>query len=173
MSILQNDAYKLNNCLQLKVPMFYIEVTSGGWSWEKHVSGERGLYASKMKKYKTLLEPIKKGDIILTHLTQSLTIKKEWQGSIVGISTASGPMYETEKRYFIDLVEPVELITPIHFKEYKFNDELSKKFKLAISMSLQIYLINISQNDFDVLIKIHPENYELLKNSIYNKVLFS
>jgi len=151
--------------------VFYIEVTSGEWPWEKHVSGERGLHAPKMKKYKTLFTPLKKGDIILTHLTQSLTRKKEWRGSIIGISTVGRPTYETGTKYFADLIDPMELITPIQFKEYKFNHGLSKKFKSAVSMSLQTYLINISERDFDILMKIHPENLELLKNSNYKKIL--
>lgn len=153
----------------------WIEVASGDQSWirkkEKSSTIKSGLWAPNMPRYKNMLKEVNPGDIILTHLTDSLTRKKEWKSAIVGLSLAEGYCEKADLKIVLPLIETIELKKPIKFTEYKHNKLLSDKLQNAIRFCYQKYLIEITLNDFYILLKVHRENFDLLNKSVYSRFL--
>ncbi len=153
----------------------WIEVSSGDSAWIKKLESDqnlrRGLKAPANTRYLNLLKPVSRGDIILTHLTTSLTKNKNWRSSIVGISMVDGEQHIIKNAIHIQLINSVELPISIKFFEYKEMRNFSEQFKLRISSCLQRYLIEITPKDFSILLSIHPENIDFLAKTIYSSIL--
>jgi len=154
---------------------FWIEVASGNYSWTRKTelspATRLGLKAPASTRYKNLFEKISPGDIVLTHLTSRLTRNKKWQRSIVGVSTVAGESYAIGSSIYMQLDRSHEFKVPIRFSEYRYNIYFSDDFKKAISFFLQKYLLEISKNDFLILIKLHKENEEDLLRSEYGSII--
>jgi hypothetical protein len=154
----------------------WIEVTSGDWGWTGKVQDsptkpKRGLKAPASTRYFNLLKNIESGDVLLTYLTQSLTSKKEWKGSIMGISKIKNNYYQVSNTIFIDTFDDLEFPTPISFSEFKNLDRFSDSFSTLVRKSMQNYISEISHGDFIHLMEIHKENLVFLKNDKYSFLL--
>jgi|GEM_PF-3747629 len=154
----------------------FIEVVSGNWAWEeklcpKNSKSKRGLKAPAQTRYFNILRKVSPGDLLLTHLTTRLTSRREWQSSIVGISLISSNYYKRSKTLYIDTVKDQELPKPIKYSEYKNNENLSELFRDSIKINMQRYIVPITFDDLEVLMKLHGENYNFLRNSEYCKIL--
>ena len=159
----------MEHSVDLERTKIFIEVASGEWAWtDKLLDGEnkRGLKAPASTRYFNLFKQVSPGDIVLTHLTNSLTQKKGWRSAIVGISTIAGECYKNGNMIFFETTNDIEFPEPIKFSEYKELDIFSEAFSKAIRMSLQKYLINITSDDFKALLKVHPDNEIFLKNDV-------
>ncbi|KAF5066012.1 hypothetical protein DSECCO2_268110 [anaerobic digester metagenome] len=156
----------------------WIEVTGGDWAWKGKclVDGsheKRGLKAPATTRYINMLKDLRKGDIVLTHLTSSLTCTKEWQSSIVGISTIVDRYYQVGNTLFVDTACEVQLPVPIKLARYKQTEGFSEEFSLMLRRNFQKYLFEVSVSDLKVLLQIYPENEELIRSSPYAWVLGS
>jgi hypothetical protein len=154
----------------------WIEVTSGDWGWTGKVYGspekpKRGLKAPASTRYFNLFKKIESGDILLTYLTQSLTSKKEWKGTIVGISKIKNNYYQVSNTIFIDTFEDLEFPSPILYSEFKNMDCFSESFNKLIRKSMQNYLSEISNEDFIHLLEIHKEDREFISKTQYSFLL--
>lgn len=143
---------------------YWIEVTMGDWGWTDKCGKDEpsrmcGLKAPNSTKYINFFNNIKKDDIIFTHLTQGLTKRKEWRSSIVGISEADGEYQLRGKTLMIPVKNCLELPVPIKFSSYRnMKNVFSPEFQRGISMTLQSYIIKISEEDAKILLSIFPEN---------------
>jgi len=153
----------------------WIEVASGDQSWirkkEKSSTTKSGLWAPNASRYKNMLKHVNPGDIILTHLTDSLTRKKEWKSAIVGLSIAEGCYENVDSKVVLPLIESIELKTPIKFIQYKHNKMLSDQLQNAIRFCYQKYLIEITLKDFNILMSMYKENIDVLNKTRYSNYL--
>jgi len=131
----------------------WIEVASGDFTLESKINGQKGLTAPKTKRYMNLLNEINKGDIILHYLTTSLSSKK-YQSSFVAQSIANTNLIEKENKYEIQLTELKMLNNPVKLKHLKECDALSSKFKHALKMSMQAYIFEIENKDYQSILKL-------------------
>lgn len=149
-----------------------MEVSSGDWAWTKKIQNsnhddKRGLKAPATTRYVNLLKEVREGDIILSYLTKSLTQNSKWRGSIVGISTATSSCYKKGNTLFVDTDKDLEIPVPIKHSEFKDSKRLSEGFKKIIRRSMQIYLFEITKEDFEILIGMNSVNATFLKQSDY------
>jgi len=153
----------------------WIEVASGDKAWTNKLISDPnlrlGLRAPATKRYINFFKKIKTNDIILTHLTFALTRTNKYKSSIVGISTAMDEYKTIGNRVYITLDNNVEFPVPIKFSEYRKSENLSYNFRKAISSCLQRYLIEITKNDFLILININTQNRIFLEETVYNYTL--
>ncbi|MCQ1537758.1 EVE domain-containing protein [Methanocalculus taiwanensis] len=154
----------------------WIEVASGNWAWENKLkdaqTGEKiGLKAPATTRYFNLLKDVRDGDILFTHLTHSLTSKKEWRGAIVGISSIASSVYNDNKMIRVDTNKNITLPIPIRFAEYKDIETISENFLKIIKRSMQKYLFEITGDDFQTLIHLHEENANFLKKTEYSMMI--
>jgi len=155
---------------------FWIEVSDGDQAWlEKTIpqndGKKRGLLAPASKRYENFFKNVKVCDVVFSYLAKTLTLKKEWQSSIVGISTVVRPYYELRGTLYVETCNDLELPLPIKYASIRKKQGFSLKFQKMINASMQKYLIEISPVDFKKLIKIHMKNYVFLKNTEYNKYI--
>jgi len=154
----------------------WIEVTNDDGAWTRKFASNpdirQGLRAPAMTKYIDLFKPVRNNDFILTHLT-SRSKNKKWRRSIIGISVVCGEQYIRNDDINIDLSNSIEFPVPIKFSEYKYNMVLSKQFQWKIKICFQRYLIDITPNDFLVLLGIHAENMVRLENTVYEPIIKS
>lgn len=146
----------------------FIEVASGEWAWTdklKKGADKRGLKAPARTRYFNMFKCVGPGDIVLTHLTLSLTRKKEWQSAIVGISTITSEYYTKGNMIFLETDNDTQVPIPIKFSDYKGLNIFSEEFSRAIQMSMQKYLIRITREDLRILLGVHPENMDFLKKN--------
>lgn len=162
---------------KIRVKMrFWVEVTGGDWGWTGKVasltSGEkRGLKAPATVRYANMMSLVRGGDIVLTHLTSSNTSKKEWQSSLVGVSTVTRGCYQRGNTLYVDTKDDLEFPVPIRFSEYRDRDIFSDIFQTMIKRNFQKYLFEITPKDFCALVRLIDEDYIFLQGSVYSEVL--
>jgi hypothetical protein len=147
---------------------YWVEVSSGNWAWENKVitnqnGYKRGLKAPAQTRYLNFLKDINEGDIILSYLTTSMTLKKEWRSAIMGISIANSKMYIRNHSVFVDTIYDKEIPIPIPYIVFKNFQDFSIQFKKLIGKNMQRYLAEITKDDMQMLFKIYPENWIFLK----------
>lgn len=136
---------------------------SSEYRFQKKLSGESGLYAPSMTRYKNMLKQIKKGDIILHYITKSDAINKSHQSTIIGISLADSSMNEYGTRLTLDLSNLVELAYPVNIKDLKKMETKSGKLQRLISQSFQRYIAEIEMVDVKNIMGVYPENEKIVK----------
>ena len=143
---------------------YWIEVTGGDSKWLNKLRprNKRGLLAPEQKRYITMLNQIKKGDIVFTYLTNALTDNKLWKSSIVGVSKTAGKMFVEKGSIKVKTTKDTPLREPISFSRFYKIDSFSTMFQKNINRNMQKYLIEITSSDFETLLQIHPRNYQML-----------
>lgn len=154
----------------------WIEVTGGDWGWTGKVatstSGKkRGLKAPATGRYRNMMSQVRHGDIVMTHLTSSNTLKKEWKSSLVGVSTIAGNCYQRGNTLYFDTQDDLELPVPIMFSDYRNKGIFSDMFQTMIRRNFQKYIFEITFNDFCNLVMLTEENYTFLQGSTYSDLL--
>lgn len=137
---------------------YFIEVCSGSRSFEKKLSAEKYLKAPNSKKYVNMLSQIQENDRILHYLTASITKSKAWQSAFVGESTVDSRMKLMGKRILCELRDIKLLPASVKLSSLK-EKSVSPKLERAIKMSMQSYIFEIEEIDYQ-LIKVMSESKE-------------
>ena len=154
----------------------WVEVASGDGAWVKKTQGDafgnkRGLKAPASARYVKILKDVRKGDVILSYLTRSLTKTPGWGSSIVGISTAAGSCYRKRQTLLVDTSDDLQLPVPIRYSEFRASETTSEGFKNMVSRCMQRYLFEITRDDLRHLIGLHKSNTDFLLRSSYSNLM--
>jgi len=135
---------------------YWIEVGSGNWKWDDKFSKDKlFLSAPVTTRYINMLDKIKPRDIVLVYLTSSLTLKKSWKSSFVGVTVVKSYPYIVSNKIFVDLEKPVSLTKPVPLKFLKGNEKLlPESLKPIVNRNMQKYLFKIDEEAFHWLINI-------------------
>lgn len=144
---------------------YWIEVVSGEWNWEKLIKGERGLNAPDTKRYRNFFEGMEAGDLVLHYLTGPLTRTKERRSSVVGASVVGSRPEINGKKIVANCSKVAEFARPVRFSEVKALPMKSPSLVRLVSMTMQIYLTEITRSDFENIVGVYGENGRTVADS--------
>lgn len=143
---------------------FWIEVTSG-MRWDRLLKIGVALEAPNTTRYQHFFEGVKFGDFVLHYLTTSLTSQKEKRSSVVGVSRAiSDPIVEG-KKIVAKCSDTLEFPKPVSYNELIGLKQKSPSLRKLVGVSMQRYLTQISQSDFESILGVHPANMRRFSKS--------
>lgn len=122
-------------------------------------------------RYKNTVSQVRRGDIVVTHLTPSNTVRKEWKSSLVGASTVARESYQRGNTLYVETLDDLESPVPIPSSEYSNRETLSDILLTMIKRDFQKYLFEITVGDFCAHVWLTEENYSFLEGSVYADVL--
>lgn len=106
-----------------------------------------------------MLSQIQENDRILHYLTGSITKAKAWQSAFIGESTVDSRMKLMGKRLLCELRDIKLLPDSVKLSSLK-EKSVSPKLERAIKMSMQSYIFEIEEIDYQ-LIKSMSESKEM------------
>lgn len=137
---------------------FWIEVIRGEWNWESSLEGKRGLYAPNKGRYLNFFSGIQAGDIALHYLAGGETLTRERRSSIVGISRIDSGVLEEGFRLIVKIKGTKGFRRPIRFSELRCITGKSENFEKMVRTNMQVYLTEITRQDFEKILNVHHEN---------------
>lgn len=149
----------------------WLEISSD-FRFQRKLENERGLYAPLRKRYRTMMNDIKPGDLILHYITSSGALDKDHRSAIVGVSIAKSELIEKGTNFTVMIDDIIKLPKPVSILEIKKSKDKSDKLKTIISMSFQRYLAELELSDARKILSIHDKNMVLLKEVKSYRVLF-
>ena len=143
---------------------FFIEVTSRVSSIKKKIKGDPFLHAPCTPRYRRLLSPIRVGDRFLHYTTRHISSFAEWKGAFIAESIAASEIAEKDNQYLVRLEGYKLLPMAVKLKLVKDCKDISDRLSRAIRMSMQSYLFQIEESDYnlikDVSLRPNPEQKE-------------
>lgn len=149
----------------------WLEISSD-FRFRRKLANERGLYAPLRKRYRSMMNDIKSGDLILHYITSSGALERSHQSAIVGVSIAKSELIEKGTKFNVIIENIIELPKPVNITEIKDIRNKSGKLETIISMSFQRYLAEIKISDVRKILFIHDENVLILKEVEHYRELF-
>lgn len=151
-------------CVQMR---FWIEVIRGEWNWDNSLAGKRCLNAPNKSRYLKFFEGIRVGDLALHYLASWDTLTKNKKSSVVGISKIDSEVAEEGFKIIAKIKDVKELERPVSFSELKQIDGKSQNLEKLVKTSMQLYLTEITRQDFEKILKIHQENESMISEFIF------
>ena len=150
---------------------FWIEVTSG-MRWDR-MREERNvvLSAPNTTRYRNFFQNLKTDDLVLHYLTASLTRNKEKRSSAVGVSKVASDPTVAEKPIIAKCSDTLEFPKPVSYSALCGIKPKSAEFGKLLEVSMQRYLTQISQSDFELILGIYPANEKRFRKSPLAKQL--
>jgi len=149
---------------------FWIEVTSG-MRWDRMLREGVQLEAPNKTRYQHFFDGVKAGDLVLHYLTGTLTMQREKQSSVVGVSQVASNPAVVGKKIIADCSNALELPKPVSYGELLGLKRKSLSLQRLVGFSMQRYLTQISRSDFESVLNAHPTNARRFSKSPLARML--
>jgi hypothetical protein len=151
-----------------------MEVTSGS-RWARLQKDGTTLDAPNTTRYLNMFKGLTPGDFVLHYLTTALTHERGIQSSVVGVSKVTSEMKviptSVGEKIFVKCSKAVALPKPVPYSELNQITKKSGQFAKLLRAYMQRYLTQITQSDFESILRVYPINMKrFLKSSILKKV---